>query len=85
MSSQSGALVESNSFALTSKGQDKQMGRSQLRPNESVETEAIQRFLSICLKQFFICSQDAYGSEESGSSPADSANVSQLVPKRGTN
>ena len=83
MSSQSGALVESKSFALTSKGQDKQMGKSQLRPNESVETEAIQRFLSICLKQFFICSQD--GSEESGSSPADSANVSQLVPRRGTN
>lgn len=80
MSSQSGALVESKSFALTSKGQDKQMGRSELRPNESVETEAIQRFLSICLKQFFICSQD--GSEESGSSPADSANVSPLVPRR---
>lgn len=83
MSSQSGALIESKSFAIPSKGQDKQMGRSQLRPNESVETEAIQRFLSICLKQFFICSQD--GSEESGSSPADSANVSPLVPRRGTN
>lgn len=82
MSSESGALVESKSFALTSKGQDKQMGRSQLPPNESVETEAIQRFLSICLKQFFICSQD--GSEES-SSPTDSAKVSQLVPRRGTN
>lgn len=82
MSSALGALVESKAYALATKGQDKQMGRSQLSPNESVETEAIQRFLSICLKQFFACSPD--DSQES-SSPTDSPKVSQLVLAWGTN
>lgn len=58
MSSQVETVVLDREFFARASSENVSPKNGEIFPNGSVETETIQKFLSICLKQYFNCSQE---------------------------